>query len=61
MNRETIHAFVRRFVRDRSGAAITEYLIIVALIAILCIAAYREFGEAVEDKVRDQIGEIEDI
>jgi Flp pilus assembly pilin Flp len=61
MNRETIRQFARRIARDERGAAITEYLIIVALIAILCVAAYREFGEAVENKVRDQIGEIEDI
>ena len=61
MNRQTIREFARRLARDEAGAAITEYLIIVALIAILCIAAYREFGQAVETKVRDQIGEIEGI
>lgn len=61
MNLETLREIWRRLAPDEEGAAITEYLIIVALIAILCIAAYREFGEAVENKVRDQIGEIEDI
>jgi Flp pilus assembly pilin Flp len=50
-----------RLKADRSGAAITEYLIIVALVAVLCIAAYRQFGNAIDTKVRQQISKVQGL
>jgi len=58
MNTQTLRSTVQKLVRDRRGAAITEYLIIVGLVAIICIAAYRAFGSAIQSKVQTQTGQI---
>jgi Flp pilus assembly pilin Flp len=48
-------------VQDQRGAGFTEYLILVGLIAIICITAFGDFGEAVEKKTNDFRGEIETL
>jgi len=47
-----------RLAADQRGAASVEYIIIAGLIAIACIAAFREFGTAVSTKVGEQAGTI---
>jgi Flp pilus assembly pilin Flp len=47
--------------RDTRGAGFVEYIILVGLIALLCIAAYRTFGNAVTKKVQDQATEVQNI
>ena len=49
---------LRRLVRDRRGAAITEYLIIVGLVALICITAYQAFGQAILAKINAQTGQV---
>lgn len=46
---------------DTRGAGFVEYIILVGLIALLCIAAYQGFGEAVSKKVNDQAGKVTNI
>lgn len=36
------------------GAGFVEYIILVGLVALFCIAAYQAFGQAVTDKVNEQ-------
>jgi Flp pilus assembly pilin Flp len=50
-----------RLVRDRRGAAITEYIIIVGLIAIIAIGAYKAFGSAISSKVDSQTQKIKGL
>ncbi len=52
---------LRLLARDRRGAVITEYIIIVGLIAIIAIAAYKAFGTAITSKVQTQTQKINGI
>jgi Flp pilus assembly pilin Flp len=47
--------------RDTRGAGFVEYIILVGLVALFCIIAYRAFGKAVGDKVQQQAGEVTGI
>jgi Flp pilus assembly pilin Flp len=38
---------------DTRGASFMEYVVLVGLIAIVCIAAYQAFGSAIGDKVEE--------
>ena len=58
MNITELRSTAQKLVHDRRGAAITEYLIIVGLVAIICIAAYRAFGNAIQTRVNTQTGQI---
>jgi pilus assembly protein Flp/PilA len=58
MNIQDIRKHARRLVRDQRGAAITEYLIIVGLVAIICIAAYRAFGNVILGRIQNQTGQV---
>lgn len=40
--------------RDTRGAGFVEYIILVGLVALFCIIAYRAFGENVANKVKEQ-------
>jgi Flp pilus assembly pilin Flp len=40
------------------GAGFVEYIILVGLVALFCIAAYQAFGDAVTQKVNDQATEV---
>ena len=40
------------------GAGFVEYIILVGLVALFCIAAYQAFGDAVTDKVNEQAEEV---
>ncbi len=39
----------KRFLNDERGAEMTEYILIIALIAIFCIFAVKMFGGKVSD------------
>jgi Flp pilus assembly pilin Flp len=43
-----------KLIRDRRGAGMTEYIILVGVIALLAIAAFRFFGKSVSDKIQKQ-------
>ena len=45
---------LRRFVKDTRGAGLTEYIILVGVIAILALAGFKAFGGAVKSKVEAQ-------
>jgi Flp pilus assembly pilin Flp len=49
---------LRAFVEDEAGLSTTEYVIILALIAVGAIAAWRGFGASVRAKVNTGAGEV---
>jgi pilus assembly protein Flp/PilA len=42
-----VNAFARRFVRDEEGIAVTEYGLLVALVAVLLIGVVTIFGSSI--------------
>ena len=52
---------LRKLIRDRRGAGMTEYIILVGVIALLSIAAFRFFGKSVSEKIDKQSGTVKNI
>jgi Flp pilus assembly pilin Flp len=52
---------IRQLAKDTRGAGFVEYIILVGLVALFCIAAYQAFGDAVSAKVQEQAGEVSGI
>jgi Flp pilus assembly pilin Flp len=52
---------LKRLISDTRGAGFVEYIILVGLVALFCIAAYTTFGEKVGGKVEDQASQVEGI
>lgn len=50
-----------KLIRDRRGAGMTEYIILVGVIALLSIAAFRIFGKSVSEKIDKQSGTVKNI
>lgn len=48
-------------IRDQRGAGMTEYIILVGVIALLAIAAFKVFGGSVSSKATEQAGKVDDI
>ncbi len=46
----TIQHELRRLVRDEEGASLVEYVLLVALIAVVCIAAVTLLGQSASKK-----------
>lgn len=44
----------RRLARDTRGANLVEYIMLVGLVALLCIAAYESFGGGIKAKIGEQ-------
>ena len=47
--------------RDQRGAGMTEYIILVGVIAMLAIVAFRFFGSSVSSKINQQAGTVNNI
>ena len=45
---------IQKLIRDTNGAGFVEYIILVGLVALACIAAYTTFGNDVKAKVQEQ-------
>ena len=45
---------IQKLIRDTSGAGMVEYIILVGLVALACVAAYTTFGGDVRAKVTEQ-------
>ena len=48
---QTMIQFIKKFVRDEEGASLVEYALMVALIAIVCIAGVTTLGTSVNTKL----------
>ena len=52
---------LKALVRDQRGAGMTEYIILVGVIAMLAIVAFRFFGSSVSTKINQQAGTVQNI
>ncbi len=52
---------IRRLIQDKRGANMVEYIIVVAVIALVAIAAFRTFGKSVDAKTTEQAGKVDSI
>jgi Flp pilus assembly pilin Flp len=50
-----------KLLQSNRGAGFVEYIILVGLVALFCIAAYQAFGDAVTQKVNEQADEVTGI
>jgi len=48
------------FLKGKKGQGMTEYIIIIALIAVACIVIYTTFGEKIGEKTTDITTTLED-
>ena len=48
-------------IRDQRGAGMTEYIILVGVIALLAIAAFKIFGSKVSSKIQQQSTSVEKV
>ena len=48
-------------IRDKRGAGMTEYIILVGVIALLAIAAFKIFGSKVSSKIQQQSTSVEKV
>jgi len=48
----------RRFVADRKGANLVEYIILVGVVALIAIAGFKIFGGKVREKIDQQAGSV---
>ncbi|MCB9633362.1 MAG: hypothetical protein H6721_14700 [Sandaracinus sp.] len=46
---------------DQQGLSTVEYIIILVLIAVIAITAWKQFGEAVEYHVRDSTTQVNNL
>ena len=56
MNKMTLAT--RNLVKDTRGANLVEYIILVGVIALIALAGFRVFGNAVNSKIQSQAGQI---
>lgn len=49
---------IRRFFRDTRGATMTEYIILVGMIALIAYAGFRAFGASVQTEINAQAGAV---
>jgi pilus assembly protein Flp/PilA len=52
---------LRQLARDTRGAGFVEYIILVGLVALFCIVAYKLFGSSVSAKVKEQAEAVQNI
>jgi pilus assembly protein Flp/PilA len=45
---------IHRLLKDTQGAGMVEYIILIGVVAILAIAAFRYFGSSVSAKIQQQ-------
>jgi Flp pilus assembly pilin Flp len=55
------NSHLSKLLQSNRGAGFVEYIILVGLVALFCIAAYQAFGDAVTEKVNEQAGEVTGI
>ncbi len=52
---------IQSLIKDTRGAASIEYIIIAGLVALLCIGAWRTFGQNMQTKINGEAGQINTI
>ena len=49
---------MKSLIKDNRGAGMVEYVILVGVIAILALAAFKTFGGSVQQKIQAQAGTV---
>jgi len=49
---------MNKLIRDKKGANLVEYIILVGVIALIAIAGFKMFGNKVTEKVNEQAGSV---
>ncbi len=57
----TITSLMNRLKRDTLGANMVEYIILVGVVALLAIVAFRYFNSSVKEKVNQQADSVSKI
>ena len=57
----TILNKIRKLAADKRGAGLTEYIMLVGLIALFAIGAFKIFGSTVSSKINNQAGAVGNI
>ena len=52
---------IKSIVRDRRGAPVTEYAILIGLLALIVLAAVKVFGQNLKNKVQSQADQVSKI
>ena len=52
---------LKNLAKDDRGANLVEYIILVGVVALLCVAAFKAFGGKIQSKVNDQGSKVEQI
>lgn len=52
---------MKNLLKDRRGANLVEYIILVGVIALIALAGFKFFGKTVDKKINDQAGKVETI
>lgn len=49
---------MKKFIKNQNGQGIMEYVIISSLIGICCLAAVKQFGEVVQNRINNMKSQI---
>lgn len=51
---------LKKLLSDESGQGMTEYIIVITLIAVVCVVAIKTFGEQIKDLIQKSLRRIKD-
>jgi pilus assembly protein Flp/PilA len=51
----------KSFLKDRRGANLVEYIILVGVVALIALAGFKIFGQKVDQKIKDQSNTVNGI
>jgi pilus assembly protein Flp/PilA len=52
---------LKSIIRDRRGANLVEYIILVGVVALIALAGFKFFGTKVRSKIDTQANQVSDI
>jgi len=53
--------YFRRIAHDTKGANLVEYVLLVGLMAIICLAVFKTFGDKIKEKITGYTTTVETI
>jgi pilus assembly protein Flp/PilA len=56
MNKLTLAT--KNLIKDKRGANLVEYIILVGVVALIALAGFKIFGQKVNDKINSQAGTV---
>ena len=51
----------KTLVKDTKGANLVEYILLVGLVAVVCLAGFQTFGKSVNSKIKGQAGKVDGL